>query len=67
MMPIYGAWVPLNIPKVDVPNSVTFLDRMPSLFEWYVVWYGSKNRFRKTLCFKEIELYAKNEKDDYVI
>ena len=43
--------------KVDVPDSVTFLIRTP-IFEWYVDWYGSKNKYQKGTCSKEIGLYS---------
>ena len=32
--------------EVDVLNLVTSLDQTP-IFEWYVVWWGSKNREQK--------------------
>ena len=45
--------------KVDVPNSVTYL-RRTLIFEWYVVWCGSKNKYQKDTCLKEIGLHAQN-------
>ena len=33
-------------PKVGAPNLVTSLDQTP-IFEWYVVWCGSKNGYQK--------------------
>ena len=53
MMPVYGSWVTVtNIPKVVVHNLVTFLIRTP-MFEWYVVWYGSKIGYKVDMCFRE--------------
>ena len=43
--------------KVDVPNSVTYLNRA-SVSEWWVVRCRSKNRHQKDMCFKEIGLHA---------
>ena len=45
--------------KVDVPNSVTYLNWTPIL-EWYVVRCGSKSRNQKDLCLEEIRLHAQN-------
>ena len=33
---------------------------MTLIFEWYVVWYGYKNNYKKDTCFKKIELHAQN-------
>ena len=43
--------------KGDNPYLVTFLMRT-SIFEWYVVWCDSKNRYQKDRCLKEIGLHA---------
>ena len=40
--------------KVDVPNSVTFLNQTP-IFEWYVMWCGSKNGSKKTRGWKKLD------------
>ena len=45
--------------KVDVPNSVTCPTQKP-IFEWYVVWCGSKNGHQKDMRLKEIGLRAQN-------
>lgn len=37
--------------KVDNPNSMRFLIRIP-MFEWFVVWCGSKNGYKKDMCIK---------------
>ena len=58
--PGYGAsWYNQVSPKVDVPNSVTYLDQAP-IFEWYVGWSGSKNKYQKDMCLTETALRAKN-------
>ena len=46
-------------PKVDLPESVTYLNRT-SIFEWYVVWCGSKNRYHKDMFLRSIALHAQN-------
>ena len=28
--------------------------------KWYVVWCGSKNKYQKDTCLKEVKIYAKN-------
>ena len=38
--------------KVDVPNSVTYLNRTP-IFEWYVDKCGSKNGYQKNMCLQK--------------
>ena len=38
--------------KVDMPNSITCLNRAP-IFEWYVVWCDSKNKITKRYVFKK--------------
>ena len=43
--------------NVDVPHSVTFLTRTP-IFECDVDCCGSKNRYQKGTCLKEIGLCA---------
>ena len=43
--------------EVDVPKSVTYLNRPPR-FEWYVVRYGSKNKYQKNICLKRIILFV---------
>ena len=44
--------------KVDMPNSVTYLNRTP-IFEWYVDWCGSRNRCQKdNMYLQEIGLHA---------
>ena len=35
--------------KVDLPNMVTYLIQIP-IFEWYVLWCGSKNGYQKNMC-----------------
>ena len=45
--------------KVDNPHSVTFLIEVP-IFEWYMIWCGSKNGYQKDTCSKEIGLLAQN-------
>ena len=54
-------WAPsFQIIKVDNPYSVAFLIRAP-IFEWYVVWCGSKNGYQKgIMCLKGIGLCVKN-------
>ena len=42
-----------------MPKSVTYLDWTP-IFGWYVVWYGSKNKYQKNISLKEIGLYVDN-------
>ena len=44
---------------IDTPYSVTFLIETP-IFEWYVVWCGSKNGYRKDMCLHEITLRAQH-------
>ena len=44
---------------VDVPNLITYLTCTP-IFEWYVVWCGYKNEYKKDMCLKEIGLHAQN-------
>jgi hypothetical protein len=39
--------------EVDNPYLVTFLIRA-LIFEWHVVWCGSKNGCQKNTCLKEI-------------
>lgn len=36
--------LPCSLGKVDMPNSVIYLNQT-SIFEWYVVWCGSKIRY----------------------
>ena len=38
--------------KVDVLNSVTYLNRTP-IFEWYVIRCGSENKHQKDMCLKK--------------
>jgi hypothetical protein len=44
---------------VDVPNSVTYCNQTP-MFECYVVWCGSKNRYQKDMNLTEIGQCAQN-------
>ena len=44
---------------VDVPNLITYLTCTP-IFEWYLVWCGYKNEYKKDMCLKEIGLHAQN-------
>ena len=46
-------------PKLDVPNLVTDLNHAP-MFEWYVVWCGFKNEYRKGTCARKIGLRVQN-------
>ena len=46
--------------EADVPNSVSYVDRI-LVFEWYVLRCGSKNRCEKgTMCLKWIGPRAHN-------
>ena len=45
--------------KVNMPKSNTTLIWTP-MFEWYVVWCGSKNWHPKEICLNEIGLRAQN-------
>ena len=46
--------------KVDNLYLVnTLLIRTP-IFEWYVVWCGSKNKSQKEMCLEEVGLCAQN-------
>ena len=49
----------INTSKVDMPNSISDLNHAP-IFEWYVVKYGSMNKYQKSSCLKEIGLHAQN-------
>jgi hypothetical protein len=51
--------VPTLSTKVEGPYLATLLIRTP-IIEWYVVWCGSKNGYRKTMLWKEIGLHAQN-------
>jgi hypothetical protein len=53
--------LPLQLDNVTVynPYLVTFLIRTP-IFEWYVVWYDSKNGYPKNMCLKGIGLRVQN-------
>ena len=42
-----------------MPNLITYLTCTP-IFEWYVVWCGYKNEYKKDMCLKEIGLHAQN-------
>ena len=42
-----------------MPYLITYLHRT-LIFEWDVVWHGSKNGYRKETCSKEIGLRAQN-------
>ena len=54
-----------DVPKVvDVLNSVTSLNRTP-MFEWYVVWYGSKNGYQKTCVLKRLDCVLEKIYDIY--
>ena len=44
---------------MDVPDSVTKLN-WTSTFMWYVVRCGSKNKYQKDMCLKEIEQHVLN-------
>ena len=48
--------------KIDMPNSTTYPKRT-HVFEWYVVWCGSKSGYQKDKCFEEIRLHAQNVVD----
>jgi hypothetical protein len=39
----------IYIHKVDNPCSISFFIRT-IIFEWYVVWCGSKNIYQKVMC-----------------
>ena len=41
-------WDNLVWDMVDVPNLITYLMCTP-MFEWYVVWFGSKNEYEKDM------------------
>ena len=45
--------------EVDNPRSVIVLNGMP-IFEWYVVWHGSKNIYQKDMFLKEIRPHAQH-------
>ena len=46
--------------KIDNPYLITFISRTP-IFEWYVVWCGSKNKHQiGRHVFQEIGLSAQN-------
>ena len=45
--------------KLDVPNSVNYLNQIP-IFEWYGVWFGSKNRYQIDMGLKEVGPHAQN-------
>ena len=60
----YGLWYLEEITpqilignKVDVPNSVIFLNCTP-IFEWYVIRCGSKNGCHEDRCLRKIRLRA---------
>jgi hypothetical protein len=42
---------------VDNPYSITFLVRTP-IFEWYVVWYGFKNKCQIDCVIKKLDKCA---------
>ena len=45
---------------INVPNLVSYLNQTP-IFEWYVVWCGSKNEYQNyNVCLQEIGLRAQN-------
>jgi hypothetical protein len=51
---VFQALLSLRLPnkvcyQVDDPYSVAFLTKTP-IFEWYVVWCGSKNGYQKHMC-----------------
>jgi hypothetical protein len=48
-----------TISKVDMPKLVTSLNQTP-IFQWYVVWFGSKNGYQEDMCLREIRLCAHN-------
>ena len=43
--------------KVDMPNSIIYLNYTP-IFGWYVVSFSSNKNFQKDTCLKEIGLRA---------
>ena len=45
--------------KIDMPNSIVDWNHT-HVFEWYVVWCGSKNKYLKYTCLSEIGLGAQN-------
>ena len=45
--------------KVENSYLVTCLIRTP-IFQWCVVYYGSKNGYQKDMCLKEIGLCVQN-------
>ena len=45
--------------KVKNPYLFAFLIRSP-IFEWYVVWCGTKNGYQKYICFEEVGLRDQN-------
>ena len=47
-------------PKEDVPNLVTYLNRT-SIFEWYVIRYGSKNGHQKDVSKREWTMCSRND------
>ena len=49
-----------TIIKVDNPYPITFLTKTPSMFEWYVVWCGSKNEYQKDMCLKILSCMLKH-------
>ena len=48
-----------NCLKVDMPNSMTTLNHTP-IFECYVVWCGSKNKYQKILSSKRLDYVLKS-------
>ena len=42
-----------------MPMSITYFYRT-LVFEWYVIWRGLKNKYKKDMCLKEIGLCAQN-------
>ena len=53
------SWKDFLEAKVDVPNSVVYLNQT-SIFEWYMVWCGFKNGYQNDMCLKEIGIHAQN-------
>ena len=45
--------------KVDVPNLDTYLNWTP-IFEWRMVWCGSKNGYQEDMYVEEFRPHAQN-------
>ena len=58
---VQGRWasfVPILF-KIDMPNSITYLNRTFT-FVWYAVRCGFKNGYHRNMCLKKYGLHAQN-------